>query len=116
MSRETVLRQYVDSVEQDYDYMQLDLPSLAGDAGHQRPVRVRLCSCPRPGGLPDSGGHGGACRRGAEHQGQINPKLKIGGMFFLNDFGKEQFAWTILFAILYTKEMVAHAKTISGRI
>jgi len=82
MSRETVLRQYVDSVKRNYDYVLLDLPSLAGDAGHQRSVLVRLCSCPRPGGLPDSGGHDGVCRHGAEHKGQINPKLKIGGTFF----------------------------------
>jgi len=35
---------------------------------------------------------------------------------FIDDFGKEQFAWHVSFVMLYTKEMMVYAKTIRGRI
>ena len=60
MSRETVLRQYVDSVKRNYDYV-------------LRPVRVGLCACPRPGGLSGGGGHDGAGGDGAEHPASDQP-------------------------------------------
>ena len=60
MSRETVLRQYVDSVKRNYDYV-------------LRPVRVGLCACPCPGGLSGGGGHDGAGGDGAEHPASDQP-------------------------------------------
>ena len=44
------------------------LPPVPWYAGHQRPLRVRLCVCPRPDGLSGGGEHDGADGNGAEYQ------------------------------------------------
>ncbi len=46
MSRETVLRQYVDSVKRDYDYVLLDCRPSLGMLVINAPVRIGLCACP----------------------------------------------------------------------
>lgn len=61
MSRETVLRQYVDDVKKDYDYVLLDCrPSLG--------VCIGLCSHSGSGGLFRRRGYDGAGWHRAEHQ------------------------------------------------
>jgi len=52
MSRETVLRTYINTVKDKYDYVLIDcMPSLGND-DHQRPCRRGQCNYPRSGPLP----------------------------------------------------------------
>ena len=81
MSRETVLRRYVDSVKREYDYVLLDCgPRWVCWSSTPCPHRTMCLSPSRrtiwaAEGMTELGGDG------AELQRQINPKLKIGGVF-----------------------------------
>ena len=78
MSRETVLRQYVDSVKRDYDYVLLDCRPSLGYAGNQRPVSLGLCSHTGSSGLPRRRGHDGVGEHGAKHQAPDKSQAKGG--------------------------------------
>lgn len=67
MSRETVLRQYLNEIKKPYDYVLLDWPPLIGYAGYQCPVCIGLCAYPCAGGLSGCRGHDGVSGYGAEH-------------------------------------------------
>ena len=55
ISRETVLRQYVDSVKRDYAL--LDCRPHWVYAGHQHSARIKLCACLCSGELSGGGGY-----------------------------------------------------------
>ena len=63
MSRETVLRQYVDQIKKDYDYV---LP-VSRYAGHQCSVCIGLCSDPGSGRVFCCRKHDGVGQYRAEH-------------------------------------------------
>lgn len=76
MSRETVLKRYLDGIKKNYDYVLLDCRPSLGMLGHQCPVGCGSCTHPGAGGLSGSRGHDGTCRYGAEHPAADQPKAE----------------------------------------
>ena len=74
MSRETVLRRYVNSVKKPYDYVLLDCKPVPRYAGHQRPFRFGLCVDSCTGRLSGRGGYDGTGRHCAERKKGNQPQ------------------------------------------
>ena len=67
MSRETVLKRYLEGIKGNYDYVLLDCRPSLGMLVINALSASDLCAYPRAGGLSGRRGHDGACGHGTEH-------------------------------------------------
>ena len=92
MSRETILRQYLDTVKGQYSHILIDCQPSLGDAHGQRAGRRQQDHSPRPGGVSAAKGLEQLLSTINKVKRQLNPKLQIDGILLTMVDNRTNFA------------------------